>query len=504
MSMHDRRLVLVTGATGYIGGQLVGRLVAEGHRVRAMGRKLESLLARPWCGRVELAAADVLQPESLAAALREVDTAYYLIHSMSGGDDFHQQDLQAARNFARAARQAGVQRIIYLGALGNEHRSLSPHLASRQATGRALRESGVPVTEFRAAVVVGAGSLSFEMVRYLTEHIPVMVCPRWVYTRTQPIAVDNCLDYLVGALEQPQSSGRVIEIGGEQVLTYAEMMTGYARVRGLRRWLLPVPVLTPRLSSYWVHLVTPIPADIAQPLIEGLRNEVVVRDDTALRLFPQIKLLDYSSAVRQALRALERPALDERPADPPPVQVSWQRGLIVERHCAHTSVSACGLYRAFSQLGGAQGWLAFNWAWRLRGALDRLLGGVGLRREARLPGEPRAGQVLDFWRVESVDPGRRLRLRAEMKLPGQAWLEFEAERLPGGQQRLHQTAIFAPKGLSGLLYWILLYPIHRLIFIRLNRRLIERARRLDAEARHQLAPADPPAMHPDRSRPPRS
>lgn len=484
---HDGRLVLVTGATGYIGSQLIGRLVAEGYRVRAMGRRLEGLLSRRWSDQVELAAADVLRPEGLAATLHGVDTAYYLIHSMSSGDDFHQQDLRAARNFGRAASQAGVRRLIYLGALGNEQQSLSPHLASRQATGHALRESGVPVTEFRAAVVVGAGSLSFEVVRYLTEHIPVMVCPRWVYTRTQPIAVENCLDYLVGALEQPQSIGRVIEIGGEQVLTYGEMMTGYARVRGLQRWLLPVPVLTPRLSSYWVHLVTPIQADIAQPLIEGLRSEVVVRDDSARRMFPEITLLDYPSAVRRALHELERPVLDEQPADPPPVQVSWQRGLIIERHSASADVSAVGLYRAFSELGGAQGWLAYNWAWRLRGALDRLLGGVGLRREARLPRELQAGEVLDFWRVETVEPEKRLRLRAEMKLPGQAWLEFEVERLPGGQQRLHLTAIFAPKGLSGLLYWMLLYPIHRLIFHRLHRKLIERAGLLDAEARQQEA-----------------
>lgn len=478
--------MLVTGATGYIGGQLVGRLLQRGYRVRAMGRQLESLASSSWADQAELAVVDVLRPGTLATALRGIDTAYYLIHSMSSGSDFHQRDLQAARNFGAAAAQAGVRRIIYLGALGQDRRSLSPHLASRQATGDALRESGLPVTEFRAAVVVGAGSLSFEMVRYLTEHIPVMICPRWVYTRTQPIAIDNCLDYLVGALEQPLSADQVIEIGGEQVLTYGEMMTGYARVRGLRRWLLPVPVLTPRLSSYWVHLVTPISAEIAQPLIEGLRSEVVVRDPSARQLFPEVELLDYASAVRRALAELEAPELAIRAVQSeatPDSAVIWRQGMLLERRVSAVESSAANLYRAFVGLGGRSGWLALNWAWRLRGAVDRLLGGVGMRKGAPPGGPTQAGDQVDFWTVDSIVPGRRLRLRADLLLPGGAWLDFAAVSLSSGERRLEQTAIFAPRGLAGVFYWGLLYPIHRLIFARMHRRLIERAERIEAGER---------------------
>ncbi len=475
--------VLVTGATGYIGGRLVGRLVAEGYLVRAMARDADDLAHRDWSDQVQVAAADALSGEGLPAALDGVEAAYYLIHSMSAGSDFHQKDLQAARNFGQAAKHAGVRRIIYLGALGQDDPSLSPHLASRQATGSALRQAGVSVTEFRAAVVVGAGSLSFEMLRYLTEHIPLMICPRWVYTRTQPIAIDNCLDYLAGALEQQQSIDRVIEIGGEQVLTYGEMMTGYARVRGLRRWLLPVPVLTPRLSSYWVHLVTPISAVIAQPLIEGLRSEVIVRDPSARQLFPEVELLDYATAVKHALQELESPRID--PAEQPPptdgsAQLIWKRGLIVERRSSPSAASAASLYRAFSGLGGDQGWLSLNWVWRLRGAVDRLLGGVGMRRSQRPAEQLSPGDLVDFWTVETLDPGRYLRLRADMKLPGRAWLEFELREPGSGEHLLQQTAIYAPKGLVGLLYWLLLYPIHSLIFRRMHQRLQQRASMIES------------------------
>lgn len=478
----DRR-VLVTGATGYIGGLLVERLLAAGYQVRASGRDPAKLALATWADQVQLAPADVLSKRGLSAALAGIDSAYYLIHSMSAGSDFEDKDLQAARNFGQAAARAGVRRIVYLGALGQDRDSLSPHLASRQATGDALRESGVPVTEFRAAVVVGAGSLSFEMVRYLTEHIPLMICPRWVYTRTQPIAVDNCLDYLAAALEQPRSAGRVIEIGGDQVLTYGEMMTGYARVRGLRRWLLPVPVLTPRLSSYWVHLVTPIRAAIARPLIEGLRSEVIVRGPSARQLFPQVELLDYDQSVRRALQELERPERVLQQLGPPSApdgQVVWERGLILERRSAPVQASADSTYRAFAGLGGRAGWLAYNWAWWLRGAVDRLLGGVGMRRGLRSADGPRVGEAIDFWTVEALQVNRRLRLRADMRLPGQAWLEFAVRDLPAGVRQLDQVAIYAPKGLLGVLYWVLLYPAHRLIFARLHSRLLERAGSIEA------------------------
>ncbi len=286
--MDERPLVLLTGATGYIGGRLAPRLLDAGYRVRCLVRDPARLQGREWVARVELVTGDVLEPETLPAAMTGVSAAYYLIHSMAGGEDFSDRDVRAARNFGSAAAQAGVERIIYLGGLGDSDSELSHHLRSRQETGDALREGGVPVTEFRASVIVGSGSLSFEMIRYLTERLPVMICPKWVYTRTQPIAVRNVMEYLIAALTAPESAGRIIEIGGADVVTYGEMMQTYADVRGLRRAMIPVPVLTPRLSSYWVHLVTPAPAAIARPLIEGLRNEVVVQDDTAQRLFPDI------------------------------------------------------------------------------------------------------------------------------------------------------------------------------------------------------------------------
>ena len=298
-----------------------------------------------------------------------------------------------------------------------------------------LRETGVPVTEFRAPVIVGSGSLSFEIIRYLTERLPVMICPRWLYTRAQPIAIRNVLDYLVAALDTPASAGRIIEIGGADVLTYGDLLRGYAKARGLRRWLVPVPVLTPRLSSYWVHLVTPIPAAIARPLIQGLRNDVIVRDDIARRLFPQIKPLDYATAVRLALANLETghvetawsDALSSSQGDTGPVVLTTQEGMILERRQRLVRARGPAVYQVFSRLGGATGWLCMDWAWRVRGFIDRLLGGVGLRRGRRDPQEVRVGDAVDFWRVEAVEPDRLLRLRAEMKVPGRAWLEFRVE-----------------------------------------------------------------------------
>ena len=303
--MDDIPVVLVSGATGYIGGRLVSRLLAAGHRVRVLVRDPGRLQGRAWRTQVGIAQGDVLDPTTLPGALTGVHTAYYLIHSMLGGDDFHARDLAAARNFGRAARAAGVQHIIYLGGLGDPDADLSVHLRSRQQVGDALRESGVPVTEFRAAVIVGSESVSFRMISALTDRLPIMICPRWVFSRVQPIAIDNVLSYLIAALDTPESVGRVVEIGGTDVLTYGEMMLAYARVCGLRRVLIAVPFLTPRLSSYWVHWVTPIPAAIARPLIEGLRNEVVVRDDSARALFPHIQPMGYRAAVKLACAQTE-------------------------------------------------------------------------------------------------------------------------------------------------------------------------------------------------------
>ena len=486
--MSAAQRILLTGATGYIGGRLAPLLVARGHSVRCLVRDAARLADRPWAPQVEIVEGDVLVPASLPAALEGVETAYYLIHAMAAGGDFREHDQRAARAFAEAAARAGVRRIVYLGGLGDPDADLSEHLRSRQETGVALAAAGVPVTEFRAAVVVGAGSLGFEMIRYLTERLPVMICPRWVYTRVQPIAVDDALAYLVAALDLPPESGGVVEIGGADVLTYGGMMTGYAAVRGLRRRLLPVPVLTPLLSSYWVHFVTPIPDDIARPLIEGLRSEVVVRDDSALRLFPDIRPVDYETAVRRALRSLDEgrvetawsDALGSSQGDERPVVLASAAGFALERRDLVVSAPPARVFAVVCGIGGRRGYPFWNWSWRLRGGLDRLVGGVGMRRGRRDPDTLRVGDVLDFWRVEEIVPGRLLRLRAEMRTAGGAWLQFECEPRGAGATRLVQTAYFAPHGLAGHLYWYGLYPFHKVIFSGTIRGLADAAEAAEA------------------------
>jgi uncharacterized protein YbjT (DUF2867 family) len=479
--MSDK-LILVTGATGYVGGRLIPWLLEKGYPVRAMVRDPERLQGREWSDKIDMVAGDVLKPETLAPALQGVDTAYYLIHSMSGSGNFQERDLQAARNFGTAAKEANVRRIIYLGGLGDPKATLSEHLRSRQESGEALRESGLPVTEFRAAIVVGSGSVSFEMIRYLTERVPVMICPQWVYTRVQPISIRNLLEYLVAALDKPESDGEIIEIGGENVLTYGDMMLIYARVRDLRRYMIAVPVLTPRLSSYWVHLVTPIPSTIAQPLIEGLRNEVVVRNDLAHQLFPDIQPMNYEAAVRLALNELNASQVETRwsdslssSGDTQAVILDTHEGMMIEQRQWEVNASPKTVFNAFSSLGGQRGWLYFNWAWRIRGILDWLVGGVGYRRGRRHATQVWVGDAFDFWRVEAVEPDQMIRLRAEMKLPGRGWLQFKSEAMDGNKTRLTQTAFFAPRGFFGLVYWYGLYPIHRMIFSGMIRSLAAQA-----------------------------
>jgi len=480
---HEAKRILVTGATGYVGGRLVPRLLDRGYSVRCLVRDPSRLQGRTWEDRVEVVRGDLLATDSLAPAMEGVDVVYYLVHSLGGGREFLERDLRAARRCAQAAREEGVKRILYLGGMGNPDTDLSPHLRSRQETGDALREGGVPVTEFRAAVIVGSGSLSFEMIRYLTERLPIMICPKWVFTRVQPIAIRNVLDYLVAALSCPESSGRILEIGGRDILTYSGMMTGYARVRGLKRRLIAVPVLTPRLSSYWVHLVTPIPSSIAQPLIKGLGNEVVVRNPEALHLFPGISLLDYETAVKLALKKMDTRevetawsgSLASSQGDRVPATLITREGLVIERRRRQVAASREAVYRSFARIGGERGWLYMDWAWQLRGVIDRLFGGVGMRRGRRDPESLRVGEALDFWRVEIVEPGRLIRLRAEMRVPGRAWLEFETRDDSDGRSLLLQTALFEPKGLPGFLYWHGLYPIHSLIFSGLIREIAKQA-----------------------------
>ena len=477
--------ILVTGATGYVGGRLAPRLLEAGYRVRVLVRgQGDRLNGRPWRDQVEIATGDVLQPESLYEALQGVDAAYYLIHSMGGHAGFRTRDIEAARNFAQAAAAAGVQQIIYLGGLGAAESELSEHLRSRQETGEALRSAGVPVTEFRAGMVVGSGSLSFEMLRDLTERLPMMICPRWVYTRTQPIAIRDVLSYLISALQTPACRGRIVEIGGADVLTYADMMLGYAHARGLRRLLIPVPVLSPLLSSYWVHWMTPISSNIARPLVLGLRNELVVRDNAARTLFPQIEPLTYATAVKLALEQIDKgkietiwsDALASSQGDLPPVYLTQEQGMLIERRQQHVAAAPAAVYRVVTGIGGKRGWPAYDWLWRVRGALDRLVGGVGMRRGRRHPDELREGDALDFWRVEAVEPDRLLHLRAEMKLPGAGWLQFEVKPAEDADScELVQTALFAPKGLFGLLYWYSLYPVHGLIFSKMLANLAAQA-----------------------------
>jgi uncharacterized protein YbjT (DUF2867 family) len=477
------RLILVTGATGYIGGRLIPHLLELGYRVRCLVRDPAPLQGYSWRNTVEIVAGDVLQPDTLVPAMQGVSAAYYLIHSMSAGSDFHQLDLMAARNFGSAARNAGVNRIIFLGGLAESTSDLSEHLRSRLQTGDILRSAGVPVTEFRAGVIVGSGSISFEMIRYLTERVPAMICPRWVYTPCQPIGIREVLEYLATALAVPESSGRILEIGGSEVITYGEMMMIYADVRGLKRWMVPVPVLTPRLSSYWVNLVTPIPAAIARPLIEGLRTESTVHDPIARQLFPHIQPVDYRTSVERALAQLEPDkiestrieALHTTRGEEHRGTVTIHEGMILEHHQRVVPASAEAVYQIFTGLGGKRGWFNINWAWKMRGFLDRMFGGVGFRRGRRDPDELQVGDVLDFWRVETLEPGRLLRLRAEMKMPGKAWLQWQVTPIEQEKALLQQVSFFAPKGLWGWLYWYAAYPLHKLIFSKLIDQIATRA-----------------------------
>jgi uncharacterized protein YbjT (DUF2867 family) len=487
--MTKDQLILVTGATGYIGGRLVPRLLAAGYRVRIMARDPTRLKGRKWFGQIEVAAGDVLVPHTLTDAMDGVDKAYYMVHSMRGGKDFHHRDVEGARNFGVAAQKADVAHIIYLGGLGDPSSDLSRHLTSRQETGEALRYGGVPVTEFRAAVVVGAGSISFEIIRYLVERLPAMICPSWVYTRTQPIAIDDLLDYLVSSLEITECIGKNIEIGGADVLTYGEMMLDYAKTRGLRRKLFSVPVLTPRLSSYWVHWVTPISSTVVRPLIDGLRNEAVVRDLQSENIFPNILPMGYIPAVNMALEDLRIGRIETAWSDAlwrsteeiTPLRSVVRSGLLLEQRTRKVSAPVRSVYKCYAGIGGRRGWYHAAILWQLRGWIDRLLGGVGLRRGRRHPDDLRVGDALDFWRVEHVEKDHLLRLRAEMKLPGKAWLQFKSTPQSGYTSLLEMDVIYAPKGILGLIYWYSLYPIHRWIFNGLVHQIAKRAEKSNAD-----------------------
>jgi uncharacterized protein YbjT (DUF2867 family) len=491
-SSQPKPRVLLTGASGYIGGELLPVLEARGFAVRCLTRRPESFRAGGGAGR-EVVRGDVLDGGSLRSALSGIEVAYYLVHSLEAESDFEDADREAARQFGRAAREAGVRRIIYFGGLGDPRGPLSPHLRSRQEVGEILRASGVEVVEFRASIVIGSGSLSFEMIRALVERLPVMVTPRWVDVPAQPIAVSDAVAYLSEAAELPCGGHRIIEIGGADVVSYGGIMREYARQRGLRRLMIPVPVLTPRLSSLWLGLTTPVYARVGRKLIESVENESTVHDDRASQVFG-VRPMGLREAVRRAMLNEDQEYAATRWSDAissagsPRSWGGMRFGTrLVDSRTHHVPVSPAAAFATVRRIGGVNGWYYANWLWRLRGFIDLWLGGVGMRRGRRHPEELAVGDTVDFWRVEDYEPGQRLRLVAEMKLPGRAWLEFDVKP-DGGGALIRQTAVFDPIGLAGLMYWYGIYPLHARVFAGMLRGLALRAQRLgDADLSHSRA-----------------
>ena len=474
---YEQKPILVAGATGYIGARLIPRLLLVGYRVRAVARTPEKLASRPWAGhpQLEIAQADLLDRDSLAAACRGCRAAYYLVHSMDpGAADFARTDRAAACNMVSCAEQAGMERIIYLGGLGEDEAGLSEHLKSRAEVADILCAGRVPVTVFRAAMIIGSGSASFEILRYLVERLPVMITPRWVNTPCQPIGVRNVLHYLVECLDCEETIGESFDIGQQDVLTYRELMVLFAEEAGLRRRLIiPVPVLTPRLSSYWIHLVTPVPAVLARPLAEGLSNRVVCADQRIQKLLPQ-PLLDCRQAIRFALERVRDQQVESSWSDagaiPPaewaiPGDPDWAGGThYTDARLIVFEADTAQVWKAVTCIGGGTGWYYADWLWWLRGLVDRLVGGIGLQRGRRCPVEVSAGDAIDFWRVSRVEREQLLLLVAEMKLPGRATLEFRLEAEGEQRTRLTLTARFLPHGVAGMLYWYTVMPLHNLVF----------------------------------------
>ncbi len=466
--INPRPRILLTGASGYVGGRLLSSLEQGGYRVRCLARRPETL--KPGAGtHTETVRGDLLDRQSLETALQDMQVAYYLVHSMGSTDSFEIADREAAQNFGQAAKAAGVERIIYLGALGGETETLSPHLRSRHEVGRILRKSGVPVIEFRASIVIGSGSLSFELIRSLVERLPIMVTPMWVKVPAQPIAIDDLLEYMVAAAKLPIHESAIYEIGGADQVSYGQIMRIYAAQRNIRVRMFPVPVLTPYLSSLWLGLITPLYARIGRKLIESIAHSTVVRNKSALTVFPVVPI-GIEEAVRRALVGEELQFAATRWSDALSSSGevrSWGGtkfgSRLVDSRTLTVSVPPVSAFKPIQKIGGETGWYAWNVLWKLRGILDMLVGGVGMRRGRPFPTLLRIGDTLDFWRVEAFEPERRLRLAAEMKLPGRAWLEFE---INGDEQSttIRQTAIFDPVGLIGQAYWYALFPIHELVF----------------------------------------
>lgn len=471
-------LCLVTGATGYIGGRLIVELLKHGYRVRILARNAERLKYHPWLDQVEVCEGDAQNSEVLAQAMKDVDVAYYLLHALMSKDDFEQEEREMAHGFGKAAKALGVKRIVYLGGIIAPNEVMSPHLQARAETGEILRNSGVPTIELRAGVVIGSGSASFEMLRYLTERLPIMTVPKWVNVRIQPIAVRDVLRYLVGAASINPSVTGAFDIGGPQIFSYKEMMQQYAEAAGLpRRIIIPVPVLTPRLSSGWVGLVTPVPYTLAKRLVASLKNEVVAADDSIRALIPDPEggLTPFKRAVQLALTKIKDARVETRwsdasipgtPSEPLPTDPDWAGGTLYrDVRIVHSPDPIDVVWKRVEAIGGDNGYSLASWAWEVRGFIDKIFGGVGLRRGRRDPNILQVGDALDFWRVEEIQRPHLLRLRAEMKMPGLAWLEFGlVEDLATGGTTLTQVAIYAPKGLLGHAYWWSVWPMHGLVF----------------------------------------
>ena len=479
--MNAIRKILITGGTGYVGGRLIPLLRDRSSEflLRLMARKPEYLRARVGDD-CEIVAGDVTKPETLMAALEGIDTAYYLIHSMGSGEDFEDQDRVAARNFAEAAKANGVKRIVYLGGLGVQDESLSKHLRSRHEVGVVLRESGAQVIEFRASIVIGSGSLSFELIRALVQKLPVMICPKWVSTQAQPIAIEDVLAYLSYAIDHVAGESRVYEIGGPKQVSYGDLMREYARQRGLKRLMIPVPFLSARLSSLRLGLVTPVYATIGRKLVESLKNPTIVNDLSALEAFP-LRPMSLESAIQRALSKEDQEFATTRWQDAVSSSMAPRRfggeqfgNRLVDFRTSTLNLRPEQAFAPIQRIGGKTGWYYGNFLWRIRGFMDLLVGGPGLRRGRRHPVELKVGDTLDCWRVEQIDAPHVLRLHAEMRLPGRAWLEFNITPTDEGCE-ITQTAMFDPVGLFGLCYWYSIWPLHQFIFAGMLRRIAEAA-----------------------------
>ena len=495
--MDAVRKILVTGASGYVGGRLVTALLEDGASVRVFVRDQKKAQSNSWASSVEIATGNASDYQSTLKALTGIHTAYYLLHSINAGTNFDKIESEMANNFAKASEEAGVKQIIYLGGINNDLKS-SKHLNSRANTGRSLASTSVPVMEMRAGIIIGSGSASFEMLRHLTHRLPVMTTPKWVMNKTHPIAVRDVLWYLKSAakLEKPVSG--IFDIGGPEVLTYADMMQKFAKLSGLRkRLIIKVPVLTPNLSSLWIGFVTPVPTTLARPLVGSLISEVVADPAKSIdHLIPKPAegLIDVSTAITLALSKVSSNAVSTRWSDATAPYAPWQKAqsdpdwageaLYKDTKVRVTDASMENLWVAIEEIGGDNGWYGADFLWYARGVMDRMIGGVGLRRGRRDPIHLRVGDSLDFWRVESLIPGQSLKLYAEMILPGKAWLEFRIKKLPNGQSEVTQEASYSPRGLGGQLYWYAVLPLHTFVFPTMIRNLIRSANRKDYAARN--------------------